>query len=70
MGAYPGCARRARDWNMHTEIPDQGGWADAIWGYTDAITGIDSPVESAPEHIDEPSAATASTDHPRPARAR
>lgn len=43
----------ARDWNMLTEIADQGGWADAIWGYTDAITGTDSPVESAPEHIDD-----------------
>lgn len=43
----------ARDWDMLTEIADQGGWSDAIWGYTDALTGIDSPVESAPEHIDD-----------------
>lgn len=38
---------------MLTEIADRGGWSDAIWGYTDAITGIDSPVVSAPERIDD-----------------
>lgn len=38
------------------------GWSDAIRADTDAISGIDCPIESAPNTSTTPSAAPASTD--------
>lgn len=71
-----GALRTASDCGMLYEIADQRDWADALWGYTDAVNGIDSleyarPARagSPPAHVDHLATLGKPSGSSRPTRA-